>query len=109
MSNPIVPVHCGSCEYREILEGKVGELETTTNTAWLNMLEAHQQRNELKAKVAELEEQITEIPTLCRKYEAKITELKNLIADLQCTGVYCGLDGCLCDNCRTKAKAFGDK
>lgn len=37
----------------------------------------------LEATIAELEEQITEIPTLCRKYEAKITELKNLIADLR--------------------------
>ena len=63
----------------------------------------------LVERIAELEDQITEIPTLCRRYEAKIAELKNLIADLQCTGVYCGLDGCLCDNCRIRLKALGGK
>ena len=31
MSNPIVPVHCGSCEYRERLETKVAELQKENN------------------------------------------------------------------------------
>ena len=92
-------------EYRQLYwdaRDRVAELEAERDE-WVK------DNVKLEAKITELEDQITEIPTLCRKYEAKITELKNLIADLQCTGVYCGLDGCLCDNCRTKAKAFGDK
>ena len=31
MSNPIVPVHCGSCEYREMLEARVAALTRENN------------------------------------------------------------------------------
>jgi len=39
IESPIVPVNCGSCEYREMLEGKVAELEARitgikTITVW---------------------------------------------------------------------------
>jgi hypothetical protein len=62
---------------------------------------------ELKAKLAETKNFCyMEIPALCSKYESRISQLENLIADLQCTGVYCGLDGCLCDNCRIRLEAL---
>ena len=38
----------------------------------------------------------------------RIAELEGLIADLECNGVFCGLDNQLCDNCRIRFKALGE-
>ena len=38
----------------------------------------------------------------------RIAELEGLIADLQCSGGFCGLSNELCDNCRIRFKALGE-
>ena len=36
----------------------------------------------------------------------RIAQLEGLIADLECNGVFCGLDNQLCDNCRIRFEAL---
>ena len=43
-------IYCPEYKYAKYA-AKIAELETTTNTAWLNMLEAQRQRSELKATI----------------------------------------------------------
>ena len=71
MSNPIVPVHCGSCEYREMLEAKVAELETEIKAlihdlhAYMDTANAELNRAEkAEAKAAELRKENNDLMTL---------------------------------------------
>ena len=85
------------------LEAKLAELETKSQR-WQVSYRLQKKENYDLMTIS-----IPELQLDLKDALAKVAELGDLIADLQCTGVYCGLDGCLCDNCRTKAKAFGDK
>ena len=56
----------------------------------------------------DLDDQVETLQLCLRAANKRIAQLEGLIADLECNGVFCGLDNQLCDNCRIRFKALGE-